>query len=127
MPREARDSPKDRRAIAIRDAAREIEAREGVWDEIGIPGGKRMKVLSAKFENVHILYMTPFQPLPDMPDAMKYLAAILGFKDNRGYGIDIWVDGRKVFFVEWAGDDDLLIASFHRGAWEEQVLRRAAT
>ena len=63
MARQVKDSPKDRRAIAIRDAAREIVRREGGWREVGLPGGKMIRVRSADFENISILYTTPFQPL----------------------------------------------------------------
>jgi hypothetical protein len=98
MAREAKDSPKDRRAIAIRDAAREIVRREGGWREVGMPRGKRMRVRSADFENISILHKTPFQPLPALSTAMKYQAALLGSNvGRRPYWIDAWVDRSKVF------------------------------
>src|SRR6266436_5688905 len=102
MAREAKDSPKDRRAIAIRDAAREIVRQEGVWQEVRLPGGKSMRVRSADFENISILYTTPFQPLPPPSNAMKYQAALLGSDAGRGaYLIDVWIAGKKVLFVQW--------------------------
>jgi hypothetical protein len=99
MARQVKDSPKDRRAAAIRDAAREIVRREGVWREVGIPGGEMIRVRSADFENISILYTTPFQPLPQPSNSMKYQAALLGSDAGRGaYLIDVWVAGKKAFF-----------------------------
>jgi hypothetical protein len=42
------------------------------------------------------------------------------------YSLDIWAP-RKVLSVQWAGSDNLLIVSFRRGSWEQDLLTRAAS
>ena len=124
MPREAKYSPKDRRAIVIRDAAREIVAYEGAWLE-GDARRRKVRIRSASFNGIQILLTTPFQRLYVIPDEMKYHAALTGFQLNRPYGIDIFVQSHKIFNVEWDEDNRVLIVCFRRGQWEDDVLRRA--
>ena len=126
MPRGIRGSTKLERAIAIRDAARDIVAREGKWEEVGIGGGKRIRVRSASFERIKIVYTTPFQPIPEMSSTMKWQCALHGYDTKRhAYWIDIWDSWKKVFFVLWNDDEGLTVSSFRRGDWEERVLGRA--
>lgn len=124
MSREAKNSPKDRRAILIRDAAKEIVAHEGAWLE-GEARRRKVRIRSASFNGIQILLTTPFQRLYVIPDEMRYHAALTGFQPNRPYGIDIFVQWHKMFNVEWDEDNRVLIVCFRRGQWEDDVLRRA--
>ncbi len=72
-----------------------------------------------------MLYRTPFQKLPPVPEQLKYMAALFGKQlDNLSYGLDIWEMEYvgKVLNIEWNAEGDVQLVSFRRGAWESKVL-----
>jgi len=66
---------------------------------------------------------------PEIPeriagDCARYGAAVLmsRLKPHLGFGLDIWGAQGKVLNVEWNDQGEILIVSFKRGDWEEEIL-----
>jgi len=79
------------RVKLIRDNALQILKGRGEWQPVS-----NMKFLGASVGECEISYRTPFQHIPETPEAMRYLAAQLGKKLHYRYGLDIWFRRKKV-------------------------------
>jgi hypothetical protein len=100
-------------ALVIRDKALEIVKASGVWQDAG-----SMKFLVADHENLKIVYRTPFQKFPQPSQDDKYLMAQMGVRGNLPYGLDIFVDSKKVMNLEWDDSGQVDLVSFKRGDWK---------
>jgi hypothetical protein len=112
-------------ALLLRDAALTAIRKMGVWETTRV-GRREIKCLSAHGSNLHILYRTPFQQLPQVGDALKYRAALLGLTapKNLPYGLDIWAP-KKVLNIEWDDQGNVVLISFSPGAWELELITLA--
>ena len=62
---------------------------------------------------------TPFQRLPPVDAATRYMMALGGKKDNLAYGLDIWHHHKKVLNIEWdENDSNFTLTTYKRGEWE---------
>ncbi len=104
------------RVSAIREAALRVLRKRGNWSGVG-----NNKMLCAEVEECSICYRTPFQKLPEPPEAMRYWAAQVGRKIDFQYGLDIWFRHKKVLNVMWDDGADFEIVSFKPGEWEGAI------
>ena len=72
-----------------------------------------------------MMLRTPFQKLPVSSDAICYLRALTGRKDNLPYGLNVWAASGKVLNIEWSDDGAIEVISFKRGGWEQELERLA--
>ena len=114
-------TPKQQRALQLRDAALTILRDKGVWKENSVQ--QRMQRFRG-FEggSISITLRTPFQKMPEQTNIMKYVGALLDAKPAYPYGIDIWYNRKKVMNLEWDADGQFDVVSLHNGLWEEEVL-----
>ncbi len=107
-------------ALRIRDSALEKLQVEALFVDTNLG-----PTLSWRKDRLTMLYRTPFQKLPPVPERLKYMAALLGKQlENLSYRLDIWDTeyGGKVLNIEWNAEGDVQLVSFRRGAWESKVL-----
>jgi hypothetical protein len=84
--------------------------------------------LCADIAELEMIYVTPFQELPEPAEIFKReFAGRSGSWRREPYMLDIWDKSirRKVFSVRWYTLDDVEVVSFSRGDWEERLLRLA--
>ena len=87
-----------------RDAVRLIKWRLGEWS----------------FE-----HWTPFNDLqPGEASSPGYRQALKRQRaaSDLPYGLEVWLSGMRVLSVLWADDGSFQVATFARGAWEEEAL-----
>lgn len=70
---------------------------------------------------IQMLLTTPFRRLPDTPRDFPDGFQMPETKKHQGYGLDIWVDARKTFSVQWDSADQLTIICYRRGEWEARL------
>ena len=95
------------RVKQIRESALRLLDARGTW---GLVGDRKQIV--AKVGNVSLSYRTPFQPLPKVPEPLRYRRALLKGKVNLPYGLDVWLDRKKVLNLEWDAAGDIEILSY---------------
>jgi hypothetical protein len=98
-------TPKQKRAIEIRDAALRIMRQDASPDT---PHRKQGLVYTWDWRQGNIWISRRTWPHPD--DAALVASAI-----------EIWIDNRKVMNIEWTRDA-WEIVTFRRGDWENQIL-----
>jgi hypothetical protein len=108
------------RVKEVRDHALRLLKAHGEWK-----GSGDQKHLGAKIGNVSLSYRTPFQPLPEISEQLRYMQALLKGKDNLPYGMDVWSNRKKVLNLEWADDGEVDVISYKPGEWES-ALNQAA-
>jgi hypothetical protein len=114
---------KSLKARALRDlAVRAVMARGALEPR----QGSKLAILREK--NLMIGYRTPFNPLPEPSEELKYRSAVAGRDTVRAaYGIDIWIEeAGKVFSVRWTLADELTIELVKPGAWQDTVAALSA-
>jgi len=113
MPLSARETKK-LKVARIRDSALTLMREKGSWtDTSGI------KVLTADHGPLQLVYRTPFQRLPPVDAATRYMMALGGKKNSLAYGLDIWHHHKKVLNIEWdENDSDFTLTTYKRGDWE---------
>lgn len=115
-------------ALQIRDAVLVLMRQYGRWRQHACKiGDKFIPSFDAKLEGMTISLRTPFSPMPGPSHEIRYMAALLGQKlVDHPYGLDIWAP-KKVMNLEWSDNDEVLVVSFRRGAWEDEIIRAAAS
>lgn len=111
--------------LEIRADALELLRSRGEMRAIdGVPG----RVQSYECGSLSFMHTTPFQQLHALPSEMLIKIALLeqatGRKMSRNleYGLNIWSERRKVFYLEWsAGDREIDLVMFNRGRWQEKL------
>ncbi|MER8492244.1 hypothetical protein NKH53_29015 [Mesorhizobium australicum] len=103
-------------ALESRDVAlRAFKTYGGTWERIG-----DLNVLKLGIGDLDLIYQTPFQKLPEPSDSDKYMLAQVGrTTPNLSYGLDIWVNRKKVMNLEWADDGQVYLVSFKDGPWRQ--------
>ena len=105
-------------ALRVRDAALMKMRVEGLWEVTNIG-----RVLMWKQMGLRMVFRTPFNKLPQIPEHIKYLAAETGRSPiNLNYGLDIWFNDKNVLKIEWDDSERVRLTSFRRGDWERKVL-----
>lgn len=119
-------TPRQQRAVAVRDAALVKLQAEGNFEEVlGIGPILTWHARNSRCCVSEMLFRTPFQALPGLKPETVPRAAVTdspipaGF--NLPYGLDIWT-GKKVLNIEWCADGYFEIVSFRRGDWESTIL-----
>ena len=107
---------REERARLIRDRALAVLGGKPTFGDVS---GDRLAIWRQGVFT--ILLRTPFADAPqhDRPNTRMVAEA------PRSYGMEIFAPS-KVMNVEWGGDDDLLVVTFHPGKWEEKFLSLAA-
>jgi len=107
------------RAFALREMALSLLHRDGDWENVeGYPG----KVRSYYGDRLLIMHRTPFQPVP-----VSNAAVLAGVSPDRQrdiareYGLDVWLENRKVLSLIWNDGQPLGIVLFKSGAWEDEL------
>jgi len=98
---------KERRALALRDAALALLKRRGKWLTLAHTDPP-MKILTASVGQFREVMYREFTKVP------------LGGK-NLLYGLDIWAP-KKVLNVEWNDQGKFEVVAFHPGDWEEELI-----
>jgi hypothetical protein len=93
---------------------------KGQWKSIGVHGD-RERMLGFDLGDLSMLYRTPFQPLPQASEHVRYIRAMLGGRGNLPYGLDIWHNGKKVMLVEW-DEGEFQLVTYKPGEWEFLML-----
>ena len=95
--------------------------KAGHWQEIeGYPGRLR----SYDEDRLFILHRTPFQPPPVSEAAVAAgISAAAQKMAAREYGMDIWLDNKKVFSAIWNEGDAIGVVVYRQGLWEEELMR----
>lgn len=109
-------------ATRLRDAALSKLRAEGTLDRLG--GTNDIgRILRGKIGALTMVLRTPFNRLPPLTEDMKYNSALFGRRPHTlPYGLDIWAEGGKVFFVEWNDEGEIDLVSFKRGEWEKTLI-----
>lgn len=107
----------------------------GTWDRMGCstaPAGE-IPYFGYEGDGFNVSLRTPFQKHDESDDVLKLLAALRKLGANvpcptLPWGLDIWpAEGTgvrgKVLNVSWDDHGKLLITSFRRGPWEDQILQ----
>lgn len=108
------------RVLALRDAALQLLQRDGEWMEVeGYPG----RVRSYENDSLMMLHRTPFQPPPLSQAAMA--AGVTAAQQQaaaRDYGLDIWLQNKKVLSLIWNDTATMHVVMYRPGAWEQPLL-----
>jgi hypothetical protein len=105
------------RVTHLRDRALDLLKAKGAWHTVG--HGERL--LGLDLGDLSMLYRTPFQPLPEASENVRYMQAMLGGKGNLPYGLDIWHGRKKVMLVEW-NEGEFQVVTYRPGEWEFLIL-----
>jgi hypothetical protein len=114
-------TPKQQRAIEIRDAALKKLRSESRFVEVRGLG----RCTEWSKDGLQISLRTPFQKLPPISESMQLFAASVGRAPvNLPYGIDVWdlAAKRKVFNAEWADSGEFCLVTFRCGEWENKLM-----
>jgi hypothetical protein len=107
------------RVFFLRNMALKLLQRDGDWQDVeGYPG----RVRSYEGERLLIMHRTPFQPVP-----VSGAAVLAGVSPEtqrdiaREYGLDVWLDNKKVLSLIWNNGGSLGIVLFREGPWEDEL------
>ena len=83
-----------------------------------------MRVRGASIGRFEILLTTPFQQFAEPSLEVKQWMNQQGqsHKLKADYGIDVWVQHKKVLNIHWQEGEPVEIVSFRRGNWESELL-----
>lgn len=113
------------RAFELREMALTVLQEQGDWEDVeGYPG----RVRSYYGDRLLIMHRTPFQPVPVSNAAV--LAGVSPERQRdiaREYGLDVWLDNRKVLSLIWNNGASLGIVLFKDGPWEAELAGLVAT
>jgi len=114
------------RAVEIREATLTVLHSVGKWDRNFRDGDKWVPHRVASIGRISMSLRTPFTPEPGPSDGLIVLAARQGLRipTALSYGLDIWAP-KKVMNIEWSDRGELVIVSFRRGAWEDELISAA--
>ena len=104
-------------ALRLRDMAVRLVRSMGAFEEVS-----GIKVLTARVEDLEIMYVTPFQrmPGPKPPQSFEEAVVHAEFKGQPRHSVDVWA-GRKVLSVGWDEGRPTEVVRFVRGPWEERL------
>ena len=107
------------RALAIRDHILPLLREYGVLEV----QRDTVRVVELKIDDWAFRHWTPFNELTGEASSPGYRRAIerQHTKPDLPYGLDV-SHGEKVLSILWADDGSIAVATFVRGAWEDEAL-----
>jgi hypothetical protein len=113
------------RVKKLRDATLRLVERHGKLEPMEFG-----PVETVSHGGFYAISTTPFLRRPVDSDVAKYQRALQVARGapeplEHPYGIDLWVDLKKVLDLEWDAAGQIDVISFKRGAWEDELLALA--
>lgn len=102
------------RALAARNKAIDVIRKRGRWK----PAAANERIVEAVIGRLTISYRAPLQKLSSGTEKLRYLGTLVGNKATLPYGLNVWLEGKKVLNLEWDEDGAVELISYKYGDWE---------